>query len=511
MRKALLGFAALAIAAAGASAQTENSTIWSNLISGAPDSGWVVAFPSGSSDYFSAAYATSASLNVEGNTVSKAMPIKGVGVCETEFGSTVSYPTVGVFRPNVGLDATGNTPDLGSPIATSTEATVSGNPLFTYQDFDTTAQATIPIADATTLSVVQFPPGDSGLLGVGADSSAASNGTSGFTQDGFATASILISFLDFGMAIGQDNSATSSCKPADRAPHGRLRTQKLTGSGIMGGDHLTTTVIGGDTLNLAFFGSKSGDKWKLYFNTAPCSPAIAIGPVLPTSADSDGDGSFQRINATFPTGFGGQTFRFSAVWGNGGCISPGVGFTNCITVITGPDPKYGVVDDCTIESGWVVAIPAGSSDYFNNSYGPKPGSVNGVTALTISVLDFVTATPAYPSSGISTANTTVDPSGNSPNLTGPGVLATVSPYTFPAGSFETTCSQFSTHPVAVSGGAMTGPSINAWVQFPPGDSGLLGVGGDTTASNASSFFTQDGYTTASVAFFVNWGIRLKTN
>jgi hypothetical protein len=184
-----------------------------------------------------------------------------------------------------------------------------------------------------------------------------------------------------------------------------------------------------------------------------------------------------------------------------------------VTLITGPDPIYGIADDCTVESGWVVSIPSGSSDYFNNSFGPKPGSVNGVSALTISVLDFVTATPAYPSSGVSTANTVVDPTGNSPNLTGPGVLATVSPFTFPAGSFETTCSQFTAHSVSVTGSSMTGPSIHGWVQFPPGDSGLLGVGGDTTVPLGKSFFTQDGYTTPAIQFLapiVNWCIRLKT-
>lgn len=509
MRKALLSFAAMALAAAGASAQSENSTIWSNQAV-AIDSGWVVIFPTGSSDYFSQAFAAVATLNVEDGTVSKSMPIKGVGVASSDFGTSQTYPTVGVFRPNVSLDPGGNTPDLSLPIATSTETYVTA-PLFTYQDYDTTAQASIPLSDATTLSVVQLPPGDSGLLGVGADSNAAP-GTSGFTQDGFATPSVTLTFLDFGMAIGQDNSATSSCKPADRAPSGRLRTQKLTAAGIMNGDHLTTVVTGGDTLNLAFFGTKSGDKFRLYFNTAPCTPAIAIGPVLGTANDGDGDGTFLRINATFPSGFGGQTFRFSAVWGNGACLAPGAGFTNCVTVITTADAQYGIIDDCTMESGWVVNIPALSSDYFNNSFGAKPSGVNGVTALTISVFDFVTATPAYPTSGVSTANTTVDASGNTPHVTGGGVLATVSPFTFTSGTFATTCSQFVSHAVSVSGGAMTGPSIHGWVQFPPGDPGLAGVGADTSSgTTGKSFFSLDAYTTPSIAFFTNWGIRLKTN
>jgi len=510
MRKALMSFAAFAIAAAGASAQSENPTIWSNQAV-AIDSGWVVTFPTGSSDYFSQAFAGSNTLNNEDGTVTRSMPVRGVGVSTADFGVSSGYPAVGVFRPNVSLDPGGNTPDLGLPVATSSEAMVLGQPLFTYQDFDTTAQATIPLTDATTLSVVQLPPGDSGLCGVGADSNAAP-GTSGFTQDGYATPAVTLTFLDFGMAIGQDNSSTSSCKPAERAPHGRLRTQKLTAAGIMNGDHLTAVVTGGDTLNLAFFGTKAGDKLRLYFNTSPCTPAVALGPVLGAASDTDGDGSFLRINATFPNGFGGQTFRFSAVWGNGSCLAPGAGFTNCVTVITTADPTYGVIDDCTFESGWVVNIPTLSSDYFNNSFGAKPSGVNGVTALTIAPFDFVTATPAFPTSGVSTANTGVDPSGNTPNVVGGGVLATVSPFTFTSGTFATTCSQMVSHAVSVSGGAMTGPSIHGWLQFPPGDPGLAGVGADTSSgTSGKSFFSLDAYTTPSIAFFTNWGIRLKTN
>src|SRR5262249_35583604 len=149
---------------------------------------------------------------------------------------------------------------------------------------------------------------------------------SGFTQDGYATPAVTMTFLDFGMPIGQDNTTTTSGKPADRLPHGRLRSQRLTKEGILAGDRLTTTVIGSDMLNLAFFGTKSGDKLRLYFNVAPCTPAVAIGPVLSTIPDGDGDGSFLRINALFPVGFGGQTFRFSAVWGNASYLSPGAGF-----------------------------------------------------------------------------------------------------------------------------------------------------------------------------------------
>jgi len=131
--------------------------------------------------------------------------------------------------------------------------------------------------------------------------------------------------------------------------------------------------------------------------------------------------------------------------------------------------------------------------------------------VTVAVLDFGTATPQYPNVGVAKANTTVDPSGNTPDL-GSGVLANVSPFTFPSLTFATTCSQYISHAVSVSGGAMTGPSIHGWVQFPPGDSGLLGVGADSSSPSAgASFYTLDGYSTPAISFFVNWGIRIKTN
>jgi len=52
---------------------------------------------------------------------------------------------------------------------------------------------------------------------------------------------------------------------------------------------------------------------------------------------------------------------------------------------------------------------------------------------------------------------------------------------------------------------------HGWVQFPPGDSGLLTVGGDTTHWNGCSFYSSDGYTTPAISFFANWGIRVLTN
>src|SRR5262245_15141020 len=221
--------------------RAQDSTLWSSRVAGDIDGGWVVTSPTGSADYLSVAYATSKVLNVEGGTISSSMPIKGVGVSVADFGTTRTYPTVGVFRPDPVLDPSGNTPDLGSPIATSSEAYVGGLPLFAYQDFDTPShlhrtsldpRSTLDLlprtwlTDKTICAVVQLPPGDSGLLAVGADTNPAS-GHSGFTQDGYTTAAIPLTFLELGIAIGQDNSTTTSCKVKDRIPHGRLRCQNL--------------------------------------------------------------------------------------------------------------------------------------------------------------------------------------------------------------------------------------------------------------------------------------------
>lgn len=513
MRRAFFGFATLAIAAIPAFAQVgaTDSVLWSDAKGGLVDGGWVVQFPTASSDYFDATFTVSAGLdNTENGNVRDLLPMTGVSVSVTDFGSGRTYALVGMYNSNLGLDSSGETPDLASPVVTLTSPPLSPPPLFQFVTFNGTGDALLPGSpggQTRTHAVVQLPPGDSGLLGVGADSGSTgtTGGLSGFTTDGYTTPSIGASFLDFGMSAGQDNSATTSCKAADRKPHGRLRASNLQ-QGVGEGDKLTTTVKAGDTLNLAFFGTKSGDKLRLYFNVAPCTPAVAIGPVLPTVPDSDGDGTFLRLNATWPAGFGGQTFRFSAVWGNPACSNPGVGFTNCVTVVTAADPTFGVCDDGTIESGWVVQIPSASSDYFNNNLGNGVGHAS-LTAMTISVLDFVTATPAYPTSGVSNANTGVDPSGNTPDLGSP--LVTVSPFTFPSGSFETTSGLYTSHAAPVPGGSL-GTNVHVWVQFPPGDSGLLGVGADTSSgTNGCSFFSLDGYTSPAVSFFTNWGMRVK--
>jgi hypothetical protein len=534
MRKALFGLATLALVATTATAQVENASIWSHQLGNdaAVDSGWVVSIPALTSDSFSAAYNVTAGLadNDDRQQINGNMNVNGVGISVADFGTTQTFETIGVFRPNLPLDPTGLTPNLATPIATSGASITTGTPLFTFQFFGTTADGDIPTGDTTAVASVEFPVGDPGLLGVGSDSTASGTGNCGFTQDNYATPTIVASFIDMGINIGQDNTNTSSCKQSARLPHGRLRCQTIGSAGggtsVTQGDKLACTVRATDTLNMAFFGTKPGssDKisFKFYFaglGGPGCSPSTGLGPVLPAISDGDSDnrGVFLRINAPFPSGFAGNTFKFAAVWGNNPstCLSPGVGFTNCVSIAIGddppPPPPFGQCDDGTVETGWVVTIPSLTSDYFNNSNGPAPGGFPGSANYAISVLDFLTAVPAYPTSGFSNPNLGVDASGNTPDVAGAGVIVTVSPFTFPAGTFATTSGAYVVQPAAAGGGAFSGISIHAWVQFPPGDPGLLGVGGDTTLPQGCSYFTQDAYTSPAIFFgsIANWGLRIQ--
>ncbi|MFO0985026.1 MAG: hypothetical protein U1E76_25405 [Planctomycetota bacterium] len=279
------------------------STIWSATKKNVTDSGWIVSNPTGSADFFDTTYrVTAGNGNVERATVAQGLPVSGVAVSVADFGSGAQYAQVGVFNSNLAVDPAGETPDLASAIASVANPALSPPALFEFVAF-ALAEGTIPSGATRLHAVVQLPPGDPGLLGVGADRTASPHGGSGFSADGYATPSNTSAALDFGLNVGQDNSATSSCKPADRRPHGRLRASRVH-QGVGEGDQLTVELRAGERLDLAFFGSRAGDKLRLYFGSAACVPSIPIGPVLTSLADPDGDGSYLRLNATWPAGFG---------------------------------------------------------------------------------------------------------------------------------------------------------------------------------------------------------------
>jgi hypothetical protein len=201
----------------------------------------------------------------------------------------------------------------------------------------------------------------------------------GSTTDGYLTPVHSGPFAELGFSIGQDNGTTTSCKPAERKPHGRLlvaspRTPTSEGSGDRDG----TSVVIGRTVELTFFGPMPGDRFRLFVTTSACVPVAAIGPIFSTLPDPDGDGSYLRLRATWPDLLG--DFYLSAAWGNPACSDAAVGFTNCVDIYGVSHGDQARCDDGTIEAGWVAQIPSGNSDYFNNELIPGTwgDSFNGI-------------------------------------------------------------------------------------------------------------------------------------
>ena len=88
----------LLVLAAAVVGRAQESTLWPSRVSGPIDGGWVVTTPAGSSHYLSVAYTMSRERNVEDGVVFSTMPFKGVGVSVADFGTTRTYPTVGIFH-----------------------------------------------------------------------------------------------------------------------------------------------------------------------------------------------------------------------------------------------------------------------------------------------------------------------------------------------------------------------------------------------------------------------------
>src|SRR5262245_29893061 len=308
-----------------------DSTIWVTNLHDAIDTAWVISFPTFSSDYFSNAHAVVAGSG-DSEHVADGLPITGISVSVADFYSSLTYPMVVVFYSNLTIDPSGVTPDLSQPIGSLSNPALPSTQAFEFVPFDLPANK-IATGTQTVNTVVQLPPGDSGLLGVGADESSSATDLSAYTQDGFTSPAIVFTILDLGLNPGQDNTTTTSCNPANRLPHGRLRVSGLPSTEVGAGDHLTTTAVAGRPIMPSFFGNQSGDQLRLVATASHCGPGVALGPVLSALPDADGDGSHLRLTADWPFGYGSTTFQFTALWGNSSCPVPGVGFTNCVTVV----------------------------------------------------------------------------------------------------------------------------------------------------------------------------------
>ena len=474
---------------------------------GDTEQGWFVQAPAGPSDYFNVRIDAPIDFPAS-RLLGNAVLLSGMSIGVADFGASTSYPIVGCYRPNTALDSSGFTPDLSAPVAQVFSPPILGGPIGDRCLVDFGPAAALP--SGTYHSVVQFPPGDPGLLGVHADSDTdgkggwptdglgpgpESNDSSGFTTDGYATVANLFNLAEFALDLVVDHERSTSFLSLGYS------------SGDMTGDFTTLTIIQGDpfSVNIHMPPWNGGvTSWQLFvcFGGIPFAPAGGILPALPCPRGWNS----LRVNTTWPRGFGNLTLCFTAFTGQAG--TPGsLQQSNVITIYSLPDPniEWGVLDDGSIESAWVVQFPAGSSDYFSANYGPCPGQGYGIYSL--AALDFGSSVSSYPSSGLAPSNTIVDPGGNTPDLANAYENATLP---FPPLTFATTSGQYVTRVMTNTGPVGSG-NAHGYVQFPPGDNGLIGVGADSNNSFIGVMtWTLDGFATPANIFGAgNWGMRVQ--
>src|SRR5262245_2141846 len=86
------------------------STLWVTDLQGAIDSGWIVSVPTGPSDYFNTAHKVVPGLD-NSEQIVDGLPITGLALAVSDFGSSNTFPVVGVYYSNTALDPTDCTPD----------------------------------------------------------------------------------------------------------------------------------------------------------------------------------------------------------------------------------------------------------------------------------------------------------------------------------------------------------------------------------------------------------------
>ena len=121
---------------------------------GDTESGWFVQVPTGPSDFFNVRY-------------DGVFEVAGINIGVADFGATMTYPQVGIYDANMGLDPTGLTPDLASPVAEALSPPILGGPI---GDRCLVTFGGTHSVSGTIHATVQLPPGDSGLLAIHADS-----------------------------------------------------------------------------------------------------------------------------------------------------------------------------------------------------------------------------------------------------------------------------------------------------------------------------------------------------
>lgn len=487
MRKLLFVLACVGLLVMPAFAgDSKESTVNVTYSDGQSDGGWVVANPGGSSDYFNARFD-----NLSGRT------LWGITIGSTDFNSGLSYPSAGLFDANFAVDASGNTANLGASVAlTGAVAGPGGGGAATwvYASFGGTVVAN----PGPQHIVVQLVPGDAGQLGCGLDSNVPGVSFAGWTNDGFATPSNGLTFGDWCFSANVEVGVEAGFE------------FKAHINATISGDFNTANTSATSYFGVSFYADSTGALWLMYLSFFG-TPVQRATPVLPAFPDGAGH-SYFRAGTSWPIGFGNFTLNFMAIAGYPGVVGS-VGLSNEITVFIGPDPSWGIKDDGSIEGGWVVGFPTGSSDYFSQwlNIGPVP-YINNVLNIEVSILDFGTAAPNYPDSGPYEANLGLDPSGWTPQL---GIIYDSAPFTFPPLVFDTVAPYLVRNfgaPVPYA--LFPTDDVHAVVQLPPGDSGLAGIGADSLGPGPwGSTWTQDGYATNSNRFdgTAGFGIRLGWN
>ena len=290
---------------------------------GAPEHGRAVMIPAGPSDFMNVRY-----------DLAPGTWVTGISISVADFGVTSSYPRVGLFGPNLNIDPSGNTPDLALPYSETQSPSVLGHPPLDHQDLDL---IDFPSPSGPTHAVVQFPPGNPGLLGVGSDEDRSGDrggetpssfnpfDSSGWTLDGYSTPSFPFSYGEFGL-----NVLIDPCPDVAGNSTALLRLsvdcQDLTGDYIE-----ATTAVGEDT-GLALWAplcSGSPPQWMLFFSVRGVPVAPASAPLGMTT--SPNGCAYTRICTEFPDGIGPATLEFVAVTACPG-ISGSLRISNEITL-----------------------------------------------------------------------------------------------------------------------------------------------------------------------------------
>ncbi|MEW6741800.1 MAG: hypothetical protein AB1486_03490 [Planctomycetota bacterium] len=501
MRRSVLAVATLGLLALPVMAQENVPPQFLNITrtDGWLESSWVVQVPSGNSDYFNTRYDS-----VPVYPPITELAIAGVSVGSAAFWWDTSYPLVGLFDANLTLDPSGNTPDLNSGISAGPVIGGCNWGAFNYV-FGSFGGNVVPASEPQHV-VCQLPPDDPGMLRIGGVARAPSESVSGWTMDGYRTPANSWD-VDFGLNVVADAISELQGLPGGCNSYLHFYLSRTDESGDFRRVEMCAAEV---FLGVVYHTSCSGALWQLWesFLGVPVRRLSQTLFTLPS-----GGGGYLRAGDFWPAGFGGLTLNFAAIGGVPG-VQGSVHVSNEVTLQTLPDApgNWGVRDDGTIETGWVVSAPSQTSDYFSNWFNCMVmPPITTVTDFKLAVMDFGTTATAFPTSGVFTANTTLDPSGWTPDLSNGFAVA---PFTFVPMTFSTTSGRYVTRDFADFPYSTFGTDdVHGVIQFPPGDTGLVAVGGDVTPKPTirwASTWTSDGYRTRArrCDTEVGWGLRL---